>query len=61
MPLFRGSPAKVVPSPAGLPQRINRIAHYALSATAFANAHRVTSEHLQRPRRTAAIATHDVQ
>ena len=31
----------------GLPQLINRIAHYALSACALANEHRVTAEHLQ--------------
>ena len=31
----------------GLPQEINRIAHYALSACALGNAHAVTAEHLQ--------------
>jgi hypothetical protein len=31
----------------GLPRRINRIAHYALSAAALANSRLVTAEHLQ--------------
>ena len=31
----------------GLPRRINRIAHYALSAAALAKARLVSAEHLQ--------------
>ncbi len=48
VPLFEPPAAEALfHASRGLPQLINRIAHYALSACALANEHRVTAEHLQ--------------
>ena len=48
LPLFDAPAAEALfHASRGLPRQINRIAHYALSATALANSHRVTAEHLQ--------------
>ena len=48
LPLFEAPAAEALfQASRGLPRQINRIAHYALSATALANSHRVTAEHLQ--------------
>ena len=48
VPLFEPSAAEALfQASRGLPRQINRIAHYALSATALDDARTVTAEHLQ--------------